>query len=137
VLKIPQNGKGIKDIKTVWNDKDTGDGTFVYDEDKIKTLCLRGYEQSILVNPSNQATLKPPATQPAASTSKKGKGKAPPPPAALKIISGLNNGFVVHNQFINKNVCINISSESCFPLGTGTASGEEGDSCTGDDGVAD
>ncbi|KAJ6553066.1 hypothetical protein B0H19DRAFT_1263483 [Mycena capillaripes] len=132
-----QNGKGIKDIKTVWNDKDTGDGTFVYTEDQIKALCLRGYEQSILVNPSNQATLKAPATQTAASTSKKGKGKLPPPPAALKILSGLENGLVVHNQFINKNVCLNINSESCFPLGTGTASGKEGSPCTGDDGVAD
>ncbi|KAJ6568067.1 hypothetical protein DFH09DRAFT_1080973 [Mycena vulgaris] len=55
----------------------------------------------------------------------------------FQIIPGLNNGFVVHSQFINKNVCININSESCFPLGTGTASGEEGDSCTGDDCVAD
>jgi len=110
--------------------------TFVYTQDQIKTLCLRGYELSILANPSNAATLKAPA-QPAASTSagKKGKGKATAAPAALKITAGLDNGFVVHNPFINQNVCINISSASCFPLGTGTASGAEGSSCTGDAGV--
>ncbi|KAJ6569127.1 hypothetical protein B0H19DRAFT_1065900 [Mycena capillaripes] len=131
VLKISQNGS---DIKTVWNDVKAADGTFVYTQDQIKTLCLRGYELSILGNPSNAATLKAPA-EPAASTSKKGKGKATPAPAALKITSGLNNGFVVHNPFINQNVCINVSSASCFPLGTGTASGAEGSLCTGDAGV--
>ncbi|KAF7364408.1 hypothetical protein MSAN_01101600 [Mycena sanguinolenta] len=128
-----QNGG---DIKTVWNDVQAADNTFVYTQDNIKALCLRGYELSILANPSNAATLKAPA-QPAASTSKKGKGKAPAAPAALKITSGLNNGFVVHNPFINQNVCINISSASCFPLGTGTASGAEGSSCTGDADVED
>jgi hypothetical protein len=77
VLKIFQNGN---DIKTVWNDVNA-DSTFVYTQAQIKTLCLRGYELSILANPSNAATLKAPA-QPAASTSgsKKGKGKALPPP---------------------------------------------------------
>ncbi|KAJ7231905.1 hypothetical protein B0H12DRAFT_1077030 [Mycena haematopus] len=98
-----QNGD---DIKTVWNDVKAG-STFVYTQDQIKTLCLRGYE-------------------PVASTSKKAKGKAPATSAALKITSGLNNSFVVHNPFINQNVCINISSASCFPLGTGTTSAAEG-----------
>jgi hypothetical protein len=112
------------------------DSTFVYTQDQIKTLCLRGYELSILANPSNAAILKAPA-QPAASTSIGKKGKATAAPAALKITSGLDNGFVVHNPFINQNVCINISSASCFPLGTGTASGAEGSSCTGHAGVAD
>ncbi|KAF8179719.1 hypothetical protein K438DRAFT_1938366 [Mycena galopus ATCC 62051] len=127
-----QNGA---DIKTVWNDVNAGN-TFVYTQDQIKTLCLRGYQLSILANPSNAATLKAPA-QPAASTSKKGKGKATAAPAALKLTSGLNNGFVVHNPFINQNVCINISSASCFPPGTGTASGAEGTSCTRDADVED
>ncbi|KAJ7868833.1 hypothetical protein B0H13DRAFT_2351208 [Mycena leptocephala] len=116
-----QNGN---DIKTVWNDVNAA-STFVYTQDQIKTLCLRGYELSILANPSNAATLKAPA-QPAASTS-----------MARRITSGLDNGFVVHNPFINQNVCINISSASCFPLGTGTASGAEGSSCTGDAGVGE
>jgi hypothetical protein len=53
----------------------------------------------------------------------------------LKITSGLDNGFVVNNLFINQNVCIDISSASCFPLGAGTASGAEGSACTGDTGV--
>jgi hypothetical protein len=50
----------------------------------------------------------------------------------LKITSGLDNGFVVNNPFINQNVCI---SASCFPLGAGTASGAESSACTGDTGV--
>ncbi|KAF8194827.1 hypothetical protein K438DRAFT_1934502 [Mycena galopus ATCC 62051] len=119
--------------KSAENKRNTATGIVEF---QIKTLCLRGYQLSILANPSNAATLKAPA-QPAASTSKKGKGKATAAPAALKLTSGLNNGFVVHNPFINQNVCINISSASCFPLGTGTASGAEGTSCTGDADVED
>ncbi|KAJ6530427.1 hypothetical protein DFH09DRAFT_1411363 [Mycena vulgaris] len=137
VLKISQNGP--KAIKSVWNDLAV-DGMFVYKQEQIKELCLRGYELSVRANTKNAGTLKALA-QPPASTFKRGKGRPPPPPppppAALQILRGLDNGIVVHNRFINENVCINISSASCFPLGIGTASGKEGDSCTGDGGVED
>ncbi|KAJ7459546.1 hypothetical protein B0H11DRAFT_2199110 [Mycena galericulata] len=103
-LKIFQNGPGGK-FKTVWNDLDA-DGTFVYKKAQIIELCLRGYELSILNNPSNAATLKA-LEQPAASSSGKGKGKPKPkptvPPASLKIMSGLDNGFVVYNSLIKQN----------------------------------
>ncbi|KAJ6553917.1 hypothetical protein DFH09DRAFT_1494608 [Mycena vulgaris] len=138
VLKISQNGAGPNDIKTVWNDYVAADGTFVYEQKQIKELCLQGYKLSVRANTSNKATLKA-LPQPAASTSKKGKGKPKPTPAlaALRILPGLVNGIVVHNRFINQNVCINISSESCFPLGIGTESGIEGSPCKGDGGVQD
>ncbi|KAJ6530417.1 hypothetical protein DFH09DRAFT_1411315 [Mycena vulgaris] len=137
VLKISQNGP--KAIKSVWNDLASDDRfAIVYKQDQIKELCLRGYELSVRANTKNAGTLTALA-QSAASTFKRGKGRPPPPPppppAALQILRGLDNGIVVHNRFINENVCINISSASCFPLGIGTASGKEGDSCTGDGGL--
>ncbi|KAJ6553910.1 hypothetical protein DFH09DRAFT_1166230 [Mycena vulgaris] len=135
-----QNGVGRNDIKTVWNDVTAADGTFKYNKEQIEELCERGYELSVRTNTKNAGTLKAlQQPEPAVSTPKKGKGKSKSTPALakLEIKSGLVNGIVVHNRFINQNVCINISSESCFPLGIGTASGKEGDSCTGDSGVQD
>ncbi|KAJ6530423.1 hypothetical protein DFH09DRAFT_1370782 [Mycena vulgaris] len=135
-----ENGDGPNDIKTVWNDVTAADGTFKYNKEQIKELCERGYELSVRTNTKNAGTLKALAQpEPAVSTSKKGKGKPKPTPALakLEIKSGLSNGIVVHNRFINENVCINISSVSCFPLGIGTESGAEGSPCKGDGGVQD
>ncbi|KAJ7053704.1 hypothetical protein C8F01DRAFT_1235606 [Mycena amicta] len=117
--------KNGAEVKSVWNDVDDPAGTFRYTQKQIIDLCLRGYEQSFSKNPENALTLQTSATEPA------GKQK-------LKLTAGLDNGFVVFNAAIGQNVCINISSASCFPLGTGTASSKEGDPCmASDSGVED
>ncbi|KAJ6537957.1 hypothetical protein B0H19DRAFT_1240577 [Mycena capillaripes] len=80
IVEFPNGGP--RDFKTVWNDEPDTEGTFVYKIEDIKALCLRGYDQSIRVNPSNRGTLLA-LKNPAPPTSGKGKGKGksnPPPP---------------------------------------------------------
>ncbi|KAJ7616182.1 hypothetical protein DFH06DRAFT_1365642 [Mycena polygramma] len=141
-----------KDSKENKRDKTTGVIEFQTTQRRTSTLktislvasdtCVRGYQLSISTNGANKV-----APIPAGGRGKaKGKGKgsngsaqdtAKPPP--LKIKPGFRKGIIVFNKFINQKVCLNVNSESCFPLGTGTVSGnvKKGEGCTGDDAVQD
>jgi hypothetical protein len=50
----------------------------------------------------------------------------------LKPKPGVRNGFVTFNRVANRNMCIVVHDESCFPTSLDLVPGEVGSSCQGD-----